>query len=97
MSNSPALSITAKPKIFRGHKVARSLKQIEQLSNTTRLGNVTDRPKYTLFKPQERCTLKIFFESADDLVDFQRRTVFKEHLSEVIKHCKNEGIETVIL
>jgi hypothetical protein len=97
MSTSPALSITADPKIFRGHKVARSLRQIAQLSSTTKLGSVTDRPKYTPFKPQERCTLKIFFESTDDLVDFQRRTVFREHLNEVIKHCKNEGIETVIL
>jgi hypothetical protein len=97
MSNTPALSITAKPKIFRGHRVARSLRGIAQLSNSTKLGNVIDKPKYTPFRPQKKCTLKIFFESTDDLVDFQRRTIFKAHLQEVIKHCKNETVETVSL
>lgn len=97
MSTSPALSITAKPKIFQGHKVARSLREIAQLSNSTQLGNVIDTPKYIPFLPQKKCTLKIFFENTDDLVDFQRRTIFKTQLEEVVKHCKNEAVETVTL
>lgn len=97
MSTPPALSITAKPKAFRGHKVAKSLREIAQLSASAQLGNVIDKPKYIPFVPQKKCTLKIFFETADDLVDFQRRTIFKERLQEVVKHCKNEAVETVTL
>ena|SRR5690349_9520658 len=99
MSDSPALFITARPKVFRGHRVAKSLSQIAELSAETRLGRVVDRPNSSLLKRQKKCTLKIFFDSPDDLIDFQRRTIFKESLEDVARHCKNkeQGIETLNL
>lgn len=99
MSNPSALFISANPKFFRGHSVAKSLSQIADLSNETKLGRVVDRPHTSLLKRQKKCTLKIFFDTPDDLVDFQRRTIFKESLEEVAKHCKNkeQGIETLTL
>ncbi len=97
MSNLPALSITAKPRAFRRHKVVKSLGQIAQLSSATKLGNVIDKPSYNPFKPKKKCTLKIFFQNADDLVDFQRRNIFREQLHEVVRHCKDSHVETVTL
>lgn len=60
MSNPSALFISAQPKIFRGHKVAKSLIQIANLSSETKLGRVVDRPHTSLLKRQKRCTLKIY-------------------------------------
>lgn len=99
MSSSPALFITAKPKTFRGYKVARSLSKIAKLSSTTKLGRVVDSPRPRLLKRQEQYTLKIFFDTPDDLVDFQRRALFQESLEKIGRYCKNteQGLETLTL